>query len=173
MSFLVPSMSLYVFTGHESEVELIEALGIDPDNAWTMEEESGYGKKDTGGWLYYIAGPHSTGVRYDSPLNADSDSDFEPRLTALLDRVEPMADALAEFRRTHTYPYGNMEVVLRMHTVVGPGYRSGLAINADSIARIVALGADLFVDYAFTPFDSRDGNRYRLKRLDTDRTTGG
>jgi hypothetical protein len=166
MEFIVPAMSLYVFTGLENEDELIDLLGVDPDDSWTMHEDSSVGKTDTGKLLKYIGGPNSTGVRYDSPLNGEPDAEFEDRLTALLDRVEPMAGALAGLRRIHSYPYGNMELALRMHTVVGPKYRSGLVIDAVSILRIIALGADLFVDYAFTPFDSRDGNRYRLRRLD-------
>lgn len=171
MSFISPTVSLYIFTGLETEEELCSLLGVAPDDAWTMDEESEYFKTDTGEVLYYVGGPHSTGVIYDSPLNGDPEADYEARLKALLDRLEPIVAPLAALRSTHSYPFGQMETVLRFHSVVGPGFRTGLVLDPSGLTRIVALGADVFLDFAFTPFDRREGNRYRLRRRDEDLTS--
>jgi len=171
--FVYPDMSLYVFTGLESEEDLIKLLGVAPDDAWTKDEDSGYADTDTGKKLYIVGGPNATGVRYNSPLNGDPECGFEDRLTALLDRVEPIADRLAELRRTHSYPNGNLEVVLRFHAVVGPGFRTGLVIPSSCIDRVIGLGADLFAAFPFTPFDQRDGNRYRPRRSSGNETQAG
>ncbi len=170
MTFLMPTISLYIFTGHKTEEELISILAIDPDDAWTMEEESEHFTTDTGKSMYYIAGPHSTGARYDSPLNNDPTADYSVRLNALLDRLDPMIEPLANLRQTHSYPFGNMEVVLRLHAVVGPSIRTGLVIDPETITRIIAMEADVIADFAFTPFDTRDGNRYRPRTPEKDRT---
>jgi hypothetical protein len=168
MSFLTPEMSLFVFTGLKTESELIELFGVEPDDAWTINEEDFHANTDTGKVLHVISGPNSTGVRYDSPSNDDPESEFEARLTALLDRVERLGEPLQRLRASHAYPFGNMEVVLRFHTVVTPGYRTGLIFDLESQNRILALGADVFADFPFTPFDQRDGNRYRPRRTTGD-----
>jgi len=167
MAHAAPSLSLYIFTGLETKEELCSVLGVEPDSSWTMGEDAQYfPDPDTGDTIYFIGGPHSTGVIYESPLNSDPDADYGARLDALLDRLAPIQGPLAQLRTSHSHHFGQMEILLRYHAVVSPGYNTGVGIEPAQIARIMELSADVVFDFAFTPFERRDGNRYRLRRLD-------
>jgi hypothetical protein len=163
--FSVPLISLYLFTGLETKEELIALLGVNPDGAWTRNEDCEYWTTDDGNDMVFLDGPNSTGAVFHSPHNNDPTAQYDDRLEALLDRISPIAEALTKLRENHTHPFGNMETVLRVHGEIAPNSSTGFAMDPDNIDRIVALGADIFFDFAVSPFDARDGRRFRLRHI--------